>query len=283
MIRRQGQQDSSVVVWLALGVSHLLCSCPLLKLPPFYSPHHDTCLKANTIFAETWLALQWARGCSLGAISNLYQDERRKGNDSRPKRPLMAKGTQLVEHSNCSNNFQPLHAATDNRKWEILYFPAETRQAIQWLKHSFEPGFLTKLTKLLCAVWKHFTWEICTYSLSKRPRAPHFHPCTQLRVLNPFCMKYLLLFLFPDWTLMRQGTQCTTHNAQRAYFKQWVCFPWRCCSSLALQPSSGLCWVPQPSLWEDQHCRIVPYYWEDEHKSACNQSPETNASVMGTF
>lgn len=81
----------------------------------------------------------------------------------------------------------------------------------KWLKCSFEPGCLAKLTKLLCAVWKCFTLEIC--SLSKRPCAAHFHPCTQLHVLNSFCMKYCCFcFLTGLYWVRAHNAQHTMHN-----------------------------------------------------------------------
>lgn len=52
----------------------------------------------------------------------------------------MAKGTQLVKHSNCLNNFHSLHAAIDNRKWEILYFPTEANRVIQMAEMQFWTG-----------------------------------------------------------------------------------------------------------------------------------------------
>lgn len=157
-------------------------------------------LKAKSICAGTWLPLQWVRGHTLGAISNLYQDQPRKGNDSgaiaNPKGPFMARGTQLVKHSNCLNTFQLLHAAIDERKWrEILYFPTETSQTFQIAGMQLEPGCLAKLTKFPCEVWKGFTLEIFIYTLSISTCAPYLHLCAQHTVLNPLCVKYLVWFL----------------------------------------------------------------------------------------
>lgn len=87
IIGRKSEPDSPEVVWLALGVSNLLCPFPPLPPPPFLSHCHHTHLKANSNFGE--------RGHTLRAISSLYQDQPRKGNDSRaianPKGPLWPK------------------------------------------------------------------------------------------------------------------------------------------------------------------------------------------------
>lgn len=160
-----------MVAWLTLGGSHLLC-----PYPPVHHPSTSIIvahLKANSIFSGMWLPFQWARGHALRAVSTLYQDQPEEGkwqqSYCKPQMPVMAKGTQLVKHSNCLNNFQPLHVAIDDRKWgEILYLPKEASQAIQMAEMQFEPGHLVKPTKPLCAVWKHFALEIFICTLAKR-------------------------------------------------------------------------------------------------------------------
>lgn len=134
IIGRKSDPDSPEVVWLALGVSNLLCPFPPLPPPPFLSHCHHTHLKANSTFGEKRTHSQSHQQFVPGsATEGKWQQSYCK-----PKRPLMAEGTQLVKHNNCLNNFQPLHAAIDNRKWgEILYFPTKASQAIQKAEMQF--------------------------------------------------------------------------------------------------------------------------------------------------
>ena len=127
IFRRQSQQDSSVGAWLALGVSHLLGPCPSLYQPstPTITAHR----KANSIFAEVWLPFQRASAWEDSSQSRQQfvpgsaKGEKWQQNYCKPKRPLMAKGTQLVRHSNCLNNLQPFRVAIDDRKWGEIFIP----------------------------------------------------------------------------------------------------------------------------------------------------------------
>lgn len=167
------------MLWLALGWATF--SVPLLPTD-HRCHHHSTRLKANSTFAATWL-LRRARGHALGAISNLYQDQPRKGNDSRaianPKGPLWPKAPSwwntVIAWTIFSHSVLQLTTGNEER-----FYTSQQKQVrrSKGLKRSFQPECLAKPTKLLCAVWKHFTLEIFIYTFSKRACAPSSHPST---------------------------------------------------------------------------------------------------------
>lgn len=126
----------------------------------------------------------------------------------KPKRPLMARGIQLVKHSNCLNTLQLLDAAIDDRKWEILYFPAEASRAFQLAGMQFEPGCLLSWPNSCVQFESVLPWRSWFIPCPQDPW-PCLHPCTQLLVLNPFCVKHLVWFRL---SCVESEARHTTHT-----------------------------------------------------------------------
>ena len=177
------------MVWLALGVSHLLCPYRFLPLPSFHLHRHGTHLKQTARLQEPDIPSGEREDTFFEPSAIWTRNSQGRGVTADPKGPLWPKAPSWWNTVIAWTIF--IHSMLQLTTGNERFYTSQQKQIgwSKWLKCSFEPGCLAKLVKCLCAVWKHFTLEIFAYILSKRPCAPHFHPCSQLRILNPFCVK----------------------------------------------------------------------------------------------